>query len=484
MKKDGIIKNYLFQFIYQILVLFIPLITSPYLTRILGETALGNYTYINSFAYYFLLFAMLGILKYGQRLISSNSNDIDVLKNKFWELYVLHAILAVFSIIIYFCVVIIINDYNYMNIYLIEGLYVLSALFDVTWLFYGLEDFKSIIKRNLLIKIAQCFLIFIFVKNKTDLWKYTLINSMGILLGQILLLCKAIKILPPVKVNLKNVFLHFKPLLVLFISILASTLYTVFDKTLLGILSTKENVAFYEYSDRIIAVPRMIIGVIGTVMFPRACKMVKDSNYKQTEKYIDYSILITCFFGFATIFGLLAVADDFSVLYYGESFSICGKIMKIMSPIVLIVGIGDIARMQFLIPNNKDKIYTISIVLNAIINLVVSFLCIPKYGIFGAVFGTILAELFGCVFQLIASKKVLKFKMILKSALPCFINGLIMYLIIFFINKSFNFNKLFVVFEIFIGAIIYVILFIVYIFLFRSDLKNIIVGKIKSFRKK
>ena len=246
MQKQSLSKNLIFQFLYQGLILVIPLIISPYLTRVLHETALGVYSYTNSIAYYFVLLAMLGISRHGQRIISKYSSDEIQLRKAFWSLFAAHLLTASISICCYFCFILFFVKSN-TNIFLIQTLYVLSAFFDVTWLFYGLENFRSVVIKNAGVKVLECILIFSLVKSPDDLWKYTLIASGGLLLGQMVMLPQAIMIVKPIRFSKEDFLQHIKPLLIFSISVIAVSLYTVFDKTLIGILSNKENVAFYEY---------------------------------------------------------------------------------------------------------------------------------------------------------------------------------------------------------------------------------------------
>jgi len=272
------------------LVLVIPLVLAPYLSRTLRETALGIFSYANSIAAYFVTLSMLGIARHGQRIISENANNNIKLRKAFWSLFVVHIIVSVISIILYslFVVFFIKSD---RVVFRIEILYVASALFDITWLFYGLENFKSVVIKNTLIKIFECAFVFIFVKSPNDLGIYTFINASAILISQAIMLPQAIKAVRPIRFNKDDAKEHIKPLLVFSISVIASFMYTVFDKTLLGIMSTKESVAFYEYSNRIVSVPKTIIGVTGTVMFPRACRLAAEGNIIGQRKYIKYSYL-------------------------------------------------------------------------------------------------------------------------------------------------------------------------------------------------
>ena len=192
---------------------------------------------------------------------------------------------------------------------------------------------------------------------------------------------QVVKIIKPIKFKVEDIKPHIKPMFIFAIAVIASTLYTTFDMTLLGIMTNKENVAFYNYSNQIISIPNTIVGILGTVMFPKACKMVSEGNKDEQKIYIKYSIIFTAIMSIGSIFGLLAISDLFAVLYYGEAFAVCGGIMKALSPIVFIIGMGNIIRTQYMIPNAMDTEFVFCIVCNAIVNLFLSIGLIPRFGI-------------------------------------------------------------------------------------------------------
>lgn len=421
-KKQSLAKNYIYQFLYQGLIVIIPLVLSPYLTRTLGSTSLGIYTYAHSISHYFVIAANLGIATHGKRLISRNSHDETALRKSFWSLFAVHSIISVLSAAVYIGYVLFFVKQDRL-VYMIECGYVLSALFDITWLFYGLENFRSVVVRNTVVKIAECILIFLFVKTPGDTPEYTAIVMSGFLVGQAVMIPQAIRAVKPVRFGRQDVLQHIKPLLIFSVAVIASTLYTVFDKTLLGLMTTKENVAFYEYSNKIIHIPKIFIEIVSSVMFPRACKLFKEGKLQEMKKYMDLSFLATGFLGMAAMFGLLAVGKEFAVIYYGEEFSSCGGIIMAMSPLIYIVSAGKILREQCLIPGGKDKEYSICIVLNAIINLILSTALIPSLGVYGAVIGTAAAEVFGFIYQAVLSRKYMPIKDIVRSLVPFVVSG-------------------------------------------------------------
>lgn len=481
-KKDTIKKNFTLQLLYQAIILIIPLIQAPFLTRTIGDNALGVYTYVNSIAYYFVLLAMLGIERHGQRVIASSKDEIE-LRKRFWSLLLVHIVFSIFSLIIYISIVPFIAGDD-INIYWINIIYVTSALFNITFLFYGLEIFKNVVIKNLLCKIAEFVLILCFVRSADDLWIYTLITTMSLLVGNVILFPSAIKLVKPIRFSLKDCKMHLKPLLILSISVIASSLYTVFNKTLIGLFMEKSNVAYYEYANKIINIPKSFIAVIGTVFFPRSCAAFESNDKTALNKYSRISILLVSLISFSTIFGLLSVGDIFVEIYYGKDFIDSAFIMMGMTPLIFIIGLGDIIRNIFLIPMKKDTYYVICVVLNSLINLIISFGLISVIGVFGVVIGTICAELFGLIFQYIICRKELSFKLIIKNTVPYLIVGLLMFIIVYFVKINLPFTIWYLILEIIIGAFSFGILSLAYIFIFDKEVKRLIINTIESLLRK
>lgn len=463
-------KNFIYQFIYKLVILFIPLIISPILTRRLGDTNLGIYSYVYSIATYFVILSMLGINKYSIRVISSSKNDEKLLRIKVWSLFYDHLIVSIISLLSYFILSIIVGG-NDKIIYYIQGIYVASSVIDISWLFTGLEKFKKLIVRNLIVKILECVSIIIFVKNKNDLYIYTFIMSLSIFIGQAIMLPQAIKIVKPIKVSYKDMIEHIKPICIFFISVLATNLYTIFDKTLLGWLSTKENVAYYEYANKIITMGNAIVAVISTITFPRVCTLIKNNLFKECNKIFNYSLFFVNFISFGFIFGLLGIGNELAIIYFSEEFAICGKFMIFLSPLILFVGISDIIRTQFMIPLHMDIKYTVCTIICAIFNIICSTLLIPVLGILGAILGTVGAEFLGLIYNLICCKKFIKLRQVFNSFIPFFLIGFFMYILLYFLNKHIEFGTLGLIIKISCGGLLYLSLTILYLFLF-SPLKK------------
>lgn len=471
-------KNLIFQTIYQIIALGIPLVLSPYLSRVLGADAIGVYTYTYSIAYYFVLLANLGIQKYGIRLIAQSKDDKEKLGRSFWSLYFVHGCFSFVSIIsfVIFCLCQVVDS----QIYWIQLLLVASALTDITWLFYGIEHFLSVILRNLTIKILEISLIFIFVKTPNDLWIYTLILASSVFVANTIMIPSAIKRVPFHKFSLADTKKHLKPLAVLFLSTVAVSVYTMVDKTILGSLDSKQSVAFYEYSDKLVRVPLQITTIVGTVLLPRMSALFAEKDNKAIESNMSKSIFFLMFVSCAFAFGLASISADLIPIYYGDEFAICGDLIPWLSSIIVIIGVGDVFRTQYLIPAGKDGLFLISIVSSAVINLILDFSLIPFFGVYGAVIGTIAAEGIGMLLQFIFTVKKFNIWKTVLLSIPFIAIGLSMFFLVHYISTFFT-NKIFAICtEVMVGAIFYLIVSLIYSSLVKQSILKMIFGRNKT----
>ena len=238
-------KNVSYNVIYQVLVVLLPFITSPIVSRRLGPDMSGVYSYTNSIAFYFILFGRLGIGIYGNRTIAQHKDNQDDLNRTFWSLFTFQFVTSVFMSVlytIYCCFFVTENEV----VAWIQLLSVLSSFFDVTWFLFGLEDFKLALLRNLLVKLSGFVLIIIFVKNPTDVWIYTLIMAGTTLAGQIVMWPYILKKVKYVRPKISEVIAHIKPNIILFLPAVAISLYQVMDKIMLGSIKLKGEVGQYE----------------------------------------------------------------------------------------------------------------------------------------------------------------------------------------------------------------------------------------------
>ncbi len=422
---NSVKKNYIYSALYEILLILIPLITSPYISRVLGAEQVGIYSYCFSIVSYFMLFARLGIINHGTRSIASASNEYE--RNiVFSNLVVVQLCLSILVTLAY---IIYLNVFNaqYHLIAVLMILYLISTAFDINWFFFGIEQFKITVSRNIIIKTITTILLFIFVKERTDLWKYVIILSFAQVVGQLSVwpyLKGRVKFVKP---NVKSMLLQLMPLFILFIPQIAVSLYKMMDKIMLGSFCAKEQLGYYEYATTIVNLPLGLITSLGTVMLPRISAMMKSGDNKNTILYTEYSLIFAIFISVAFAFGLSSVAPTFVPFYFGKEFEPAVPLVIGLSSTLIFIAWANVIRTQYLIPSNKDKEYIVSLFTGAFINVIVNYILIPRYFAWGAVIGTIVAEITVCVMQTYMSKDYIPIKKFIKECIPFFLMGVSMF---------------------------------------------------------
>lgn len=461
MKEKSLKKNFAYNFLYQILAIIVPLITSPYLARILGAKNIGIASWTNSIAVYFGMFILLGVENYGNREIAYVRNSREKCSRRFWSIYMCQIINAIVIFGIYYIYVnLAVKEYK--KIFIILAMYLLTKALDITWFFNGMEEFKITVVRNSVVKIVTLFAIFVFVQTENDLWKYVVINTVGTLIGQMTLWPYLWKYVDFYKPKKEEIIKNFKPLLILFIPVLAISVFTYMDKYMIGKLSNVVQNGYYENADKIISVPKAFITTIGTVMLPRTAHLLSADRIDESKRYIELSMFYTVIIGSALAFGMAAVADIFSVVFWGEKFEPCGTLIQGLSPAVLLSVIGSVIRSQFLIPKARDKEYTISLIGGALVNFCINILMIPHFGALGAVIGTLCSEFVLMTIQLFYVRKELPLKSYFVNCYAFIFIGMIMFGIVLFTKNFLSYSILNLGLLIMVGGIVYCVLFLVY----------------------
>ncbi|MFR5266939.1 oligosaccharide flippase family protein [Clostridium sp.] len=457
-------KNIFYNIVYQTIIIILPLITFPYISRVVGVKGIGIYSYSYSIVSYFMLLVMLGVTNYGNRNIATVKDNKDKLSNTFWDIYLIQLISGTIMIILYIIYIIFFLKDN-QNIAWVQGIYLLAAIFDINWLFFGMEKFKITVSRNVIIKILSVICIFIFVKEKSDIIIYTFIMASSHFLSNFILWFFLKKYIYSIKINIKRTRKHIKPNLILFIPVIAVSIYKIMDKVMLGQMTNMIQVGYYENTEKIINIPMGIITAIGTVMLPRMSNLISKGNIKKSEMYIEKSIQFVMFMSCAITFGLMAIGPEFILIFFGEEFSYCGTLIIYLAPTVIFISWANVIRTQYLIPNKKDNIYIKSVFLGAIVNLTINITLIPKYKSLGAIIGTIIAELSVMLYQTIYVKNELAINKYIKKSIIFLVSGIVMYVSIININYKFSSTIVSLIFKIILGAIIYLSINGIYFFI-------------------
>lgn len=401
-RENKLASNMVYQMCYQGLALVYPLITTPVISKAFGAEVFGIYSYTYTIAYYFSLIAALGIQTHGSRLIAIYRDSKEQMRKTFWELYFVQLLCSLLSFILY-AIFVILNEKVYADVSMAQGIIILTAMVDISWFFTGLEQFKTMVLRNFMIKILSLVLIFTIIHSKEDLLLYVFIMAGTNLLGQLSIWPAAISKVGCPRFSWKGSQKHMPTVLKLFLPVLALNSYALVDKTLLGLFRSMNEVGWYENTDKIIRMPINFVNAAGAVMLPRASYNISRGGDKENNEMVRRTLEFACMLIIPLIFGLIAIAEELVPWYMGDSFLPCIQYIKILSPVIFFMTISNILRMQFFIPHQMDRIYITSIVMAAAVNIFLSISLVESHGIDGVVFATICSEAVGAIFLVVNS---------------------------------------------------------------------------------
>lgn len=478
MEKKSISKNYFYNLFYQILVIILPLITTPYLSRVLGAEAIGIYSYTLSIATYFILFGSLGVALYGQREIAYLQDKKKERTITFWEILLMKFITMTISLVIFGLTYARIGKYSiYYRILIIE---MISQTIDISWFFQGMEEFKKTVTRNAIVKLVFVVAIFIFIKSPADIYKYFLIITLSNILGNISLWLYLPKYLSKIKKNELHIFKHLKPTLLLFIPQIATQVYTVLDRTMIGVFcEDKSEVGFYEQAQKIVKLLLTVVTSLGTVMVPRMASTFAKGDMKQVKKYLLTSFSFTFLLAFPIMIGCLLVAKEFVPIFFGAGYDKVIILICVILPIILFIGMSNILGTQYLLPTKRQKEFTISVICGAIINFILNMILIYRFNSIGASIATVAAEFVVTLVQLYFVRDLLKISEILGSLKNYFIATVVMAFITYTINTVFSLDGIVSIsVQVVTGVIVYASMLLIlkdeFVFYIRQRVLNIL----------
>lgn len=331
----------------------------------------------------------------------------------------------------------------------------LSCLFDITWFFGGIEDFKKITIRNLIIRTISFIFIVLFIKKPDDLILYILINSLSTLFSQMSLWVSIRKYVTYRRVKIRSVFSHFRPALEFFIAKIAVTLYQNTTKTILGLMTTMTIVGYYSNSFSIVLMSGNIINAMNTIMIPRMSNMYGNNDEDGMIKLLEKSIHLQIFFTIPVCFGIVLITPQLVGWFFGNDFDVIRHVLPFMAPVVIFQSFQMSVATQYLIPKKEMKEYNISILIGALITVFSTLILVPFFGIYGAVFGINAGYIVVSILRLRvlvqSTDFVFKYKLVLKFLL----SAIFMCVIGRLLTSEMKANIFTTIVQIFIGSIIY-----------------------------
>lgn len=452
MKK--IINNFMYQFLYQLTVIILPIISIPIVSHSLGVEGLGVYNYITSIVTYFVLLSGLGLANYGVREVAQTKDSLIDRSIVFWELELFNVIIVTLVILGYIFMLFFVNNRLYYSISLIV---LLANLFDISWFYRGIENFKNITLVNIFVKVIGFLSIIIFIKGPSDLAKYFFIQGASILLSNISLWFFLKNQIIWIKPSLNKSIKHLKPAFNYFLGKISITLYTTLNKTLLGIFTGVVAVGLYTNSLQLIVIIVTLIGTIDAVLLPHMTKLFSESKEKKMLETMENFIDIQLFFSIPLMFGLVLVNDKLIPWFFGNEFNYLKYTVPVLAPLIVIMPLGLSIVRQYLIPMNKIREFNISVLLAAASSIITNLIFLPVIGIWGAIISTLISESIVTVIRVVSLLRHTNFKFKFGNISVYTISSILMFVFTYYLTKYLSYSIKTTVLQVFVGFFIYMV---------------------------
>ncbi len=454
-------KNFFYNSAYQILLMITPLITTPWLSRTIGSSGNGVFAYTQAIVNYFVMFSTLGLSNYGVRIIAECDGDRKKRSRVFWEVITMSAGIGLLVLIAYILFVIAFGR-RYTQYWILWGFWVIGSILDTSWLFFGLQEFKMPTIRNFITKLISVVMILLLVRDSNDVWAYILAIAASYLLNSLLLWPFIPKYVDFIRPTLKGIFSHIKPNLTLFIPVIATSLYTLLDRVMLGAMSGMGQAGYYDYAEKISKLPMAVITALGAVVLPKMTAVISAGHTIEGKHLVQKTMWFMLFCAYGLAFGIASIAPEFVPIFFGEGFESCIPLMRILSLVIPLICITNVIGVQYLLPTHQDNAYTLSVVFGAITNIIINIFAIPHFGAMGAAFATVLAEFIVLLAQVRVTRHDLKITSSILGTIPFAVFGLLMFAIVRLISTIINSTLTSLFIEIAAGASFYLVLSLVW----------------------
>lgn len=436
-----------------------PLLTTPYLSRVLGPDGIGKVSFANSIVSYFALFAVFGITLYGQREISYVQDDKAKRTNVFWEIKIFEVISSLLVLFIYVFFAFLQSD---RWLYFVLAFNIIAITFDVTWFFQGMEEFGKIVFRNFLLKILSIIFIFVFVNSHEDFVLYAFGLAFFTFIGNVSLWFYLPNYIGRPEFNCIKIFRNFRIVLSLFIPTIAIQIYTVLDKTMIGLIT--KDVFENGYYHQAITLSRMVLTFVtslGAVMIPRIGYHYGKGEIETVRSFMYRGYQFVWFLGIPLCFLLIGIAPNFVPWFFGPNFEKVIPLISILSFLILAIGINNVTGMQYLIPTGRQNMFSFTVLVGAGINFTLNYFLIYSFKSIGAAVASVAAETVIALVQLYIIRKELSVRKVFICCWRYVFSGLVMLVVLVYLDTLFFPSFIHTSIMIICGAITYIVILLV-----------------------
>lgn len=408
-KEKSLKKNFCMNAILTMSQFIFPLITFPYVSRILLAEGTGKVSFATSIISYFAMFAQLGIPTYGIRACAQVRNDKKKLSKTAQEIFIINIIMSILAYIVFFialCNVPRLKDEKTLLI-IVSATIFFNAI-GMEWLYKALEQYTYITIRSVIFKFIALIAMFLLIHQQSDYIIYGAISIFASSASNIFNFFnvhKYISLRPVGEYNFKQ---HLKAVSVFFALSCAATIYVNLDTVVLGFMKTNVDVGYYNAAVKIKTILVSIVTSLGTVLLPRASYYVehglKEDFYRITKKAINFVFLVAT----PLMLYFMFFAKEGIFFLSGNTYGGAIVPMQIIMPTLFFIGLTNIMGMQILVPLGKENIVLYSEIVGAVVDLAINYILIPKYASAGAAIGTLVAEIAVWIVQYIYLRKQIK----------------------------------------------------------------------------
>ncbi|MBS4213114.1 oligosaccharide flippase family protein [Neobacillus rhizophilus] len=448
-----LISNYLFTVVYQLLIVITPFITTPYVSRVLKPEGVGTDAYVLSIVQLFIVFAALSIPIYGSRQIATKLDQNERSK-EFWSIYCVQLSISLLTTLCYVIFIFTVAD-NKM-LFFIHIFTLIATTIDISWYFIGMEQIKSITMRNILIRVVSIILIFTLVKSIEDLSLYILINASTLFMGQLIMWIPLLKVVSFKRTTFRDIKVHIAPIISLFLPQIMIQVYILVNKIVLGHVSGKVEVGYYNQADKVIRIALGFITSLGSVLLPRMAKEFALGNIDSMKKYINYALQFVLMITLPMTLGLMAISSNFVTWFLGNEFKTVINLLNIMSPVIFFVGLANIFGIQILVSTNQNNKYAVSITIGALLSLIANILLVSYMASTATTIALLVAEASGAMIQMYFARKYFELKTFSKMFTKYFCLSILVYFSVSVAGSIINVSPFLLTFiQLFIAAVVY-----------------------------
>ena len=429
-----LIKNMMYNTVYQVLILILPLITAPYVSRTLGTTGVGIYSSTAAWLGYFVLAGGLGITLYGNREIAYHQKDKESRSRVFYELLSLKFITVALALIAYLVFVFLQNKWQ--PYFLLQGITLIAVAFDVSWFFMGLENFKVIVVRNTIIRLLLTVAIFVFVKTPNDLWLYILLLALSTLIGNMTVWPFLRREIIKIPFRSLNIFQHLRPVTMLLLPQVSITIYTSLNKNLLQIFSGLDSVAYFTQTYMIIILGATLVSSFNSAFLPHLSGLFSSGESDKVKPLILKSIDLGNCISILCVSGIIGVRQTFAVFYFGKNFAPVGSLLGVGASTIFFLALTNALSTQYLLAAKKMHEYMMSTIVGLIVNIVFNLTLIPILGTMGAIIATILTEVGVASYILWKLRDLFGLREVFHGVWKYLIGGVLVFIFLDLINKT------------------------------------------------